>query len=104
MQWRDYRESDRHFIVESLQRLQDEMVATDPLRRARRSADFAESSAEHLLALVSENNGKIIVVEDNGTPVAFIGGWVRKQTELDLRIEVPALHGVIEDLFVSTFR
>lgn len=99
---REYRESDAEIIKKFIEKLQDFVVSTDPIKRIRRLPGFAEKAMKKVDEKIAENKGIIFVAEDEGKPVGYIFGFVcDSQSKKNLLEVVPTQVGQIEDLYVE---
>lgn len=98
---REYREEDKKFIPELMNRFQDYLVGIDPLKRLRRTPDYGEVYAADFLNRIEKHHGKMYVATDEGALVGLVGGILLEQTELDLIGTYPRKGGRIVELFVD---
>lgn len=99
---RQYRAEDRPAILPLMAELQEHIAKIDPLRRIKVSSDFdTEAYVDHLLSVLSRENGLLLIAEEAGILFGFIAGSVPVDTEEDLLDHYPAKEGKIHELVVS---
>ena len=98
---REYIEQDFQEIEEFMEKLQDYLVAIDPLRRLRRNAGYNRSYTEGFLRRVKDGNGMIFLAEVEGAAVGLIGGIIEQQSDEELLACVPSTIGEVIELIVD---
>lgn len=99
---RPYRAEDRPALLQLMDELQELIAAIDPLHRIKVSSDFnAGTYVDHLLAILTRDNGSLLVAEEDVALLGFIAGSVPEDTDEDLLDHYPAEEGKIHELVVS---
>jgi hypothetical protein len=58
---REYQQSDRNFIANSLEKMHDYLVKLDPIKRLRKEPGYTEHLTDDLFKNVTEKEGKFIL-------------------------------------------
>ncbi len=87
-------------LVECVERLQDFIVAIDPLKRNRRLPAYGKTYARNLIKKVGKNNGALFLAYDAEKIVGCIAGIIEKQQKDDFLGYVPSKAGRILDFIV----
>lgn len=99
---REYQNSDKSTLQTILEKLQDYVVATDPIQRIRRQSGFGLNALDNTLETYKTNHGKILFAENDGRVIGYCFGFVGdKQSEENLLEVIPTQLGIIEDVFVE---
>ena len=98
---REYRETDKNFLLEATDMLHEYVVALDPIKRLRKMPGYAENTVNDLLTTVAKQEGKIYVAEDGSKAIGFVAGFTMKQSKENLLSVVPSKLGVISDLYID---
>lgn len=99
---REFESNDEQLVLKFIEKLQDYVVATDPIKRIRNLPGLGELGLKNTLDRLKENQGKIYFAEADGNVVGYIHGFVHdKQSEEKLLEVVPSQVGQIEDLYIE---
>lgn len=99
---REYRFTDRNFLVQCMREMQEHVASIDPLKRSRRVHDFnPEKWVDHIMAKIECHTGVIFVAEVEGKDVGCIAGIIKQATEEDLLDMLPFKDGRIIELYVD---
>ncbi len=99
---REYRDNDQELFRRFIEKLQDFVVTTDPIKRIRKLLGFGEVALKRSLKNLKEKNGKIYFAVDNEKVIGYVFGFVLdKQTEDNLLEVEPTQVGQIDDLYVD---
>ena len=98
---RQYQPQDYKIVVEWMNKLQDYLVAIDPLHRMRRADSYGESYTGRLLTKVKNNQGIIYLAEADKAVIGLVAGEIITQTKEDLLESVPSKNGRILELIVE---
>lgn len=98
---REYKGSDRQFLVRSLEGLVDYLAQLDPIKRTRRLPAFGKSYTNILLGKLKRQNGVVFIAEVDGNSGGCIAGVIQKQPAEDLLHYLPSKTGEILELFVQ---
>ncbi|TSC83559.1 MAG: GNAT family acetyltransferase [Microgenomates group bacterium Gr01-1014_16] len=99
---REYLDSEKTLVQSFIEKLQDYVVATDPIKRIRNLPGLSELGLNNVLEKLDKNKGKIYFAQDEGKVVGYIFGFVcDKQSEEKLLEVVPSQVGQIEDVYVE---
>ena len=98
---REYKDSDRQFLVRSLEGLVDYLAQLDPIKRTRRLPAFGRNYTNMLLNKVKCQNGIVFIADVDGNAVGCIAGVVQKQSAEDLLHYFPSKTSEILELFVQ---
>ncbi len=101
VQIREYNDRDKKHIIDCVEKLHDHVVSLDPLKRLRKMPGYIDTEVTNTFRTVKEQNGKILIAEDDGKFVGFIVGFMTKQSDENLMSVVPTKLGVISDVYVS---
>ena len=63
---REYKDSDRQFLVRSLEGLVDYLAQLDPIKRTRRLPAFGRNYTNMLLNKVKRQNGIVFIADVDG--------------------------------------
>lgn len=100
--FREYQESDKELVRQFIEKLQDYVVATDPIKRVRRLPGLSELGLKKVLEKLEKNRGKVYFAHEGEKNVGYIFGFVcDKQSEEKLLEVVPSQVGQIEDVYVE---
>lgn len=98
---RDYKDCDRHGLIECIKGLTKHLIAINPFRIKRLSLNFFDGYLNKIVRDLKNNGNKIFVSEIEGVIVGYVFGIIRKQTKEDLQEFIRFKCGEIIDLYVS---
>jgi len=99
---REYQVSDKALVQVFIEKLQDYVVATDPIKRIRNLPGLSDLSLRNVLEKLEKNQGRVYFAQDGEKIVGYIFGFVcDKQSEEKLLEVVPSQVGQIEDVYVE---
>lgn len=99
---REYKESDRHELVDMNIELVDLMSTIDPHKRFRPRNEFdSEKDMDLLLKELETKEGKIFIVESDGRVGGYAIGIVDSFGERDVVTKYPTKQGYIDAFFVK---
>ncbi len=102
---REYKETDRETLKDCMEKLQDYIVSSDPLKRVRRAPEFGEEYTKWLLGVIQEQNGVIFLAEKNGKIIGCCAGMLPSESPAEQAGGIPAKHGRVQELYVDeTYR
>lgn len=97
----EYNPLDKAIVIKFMERLQDYLVALDPMRRLKRESDYGKKYTELLLSKVLRNNGRIFIAKYGEEPAGLIAGIIEKQSKEDLIAAGQSKTARIVELFVD---
>jgi GNAT superfamily N-acetyltransferase len=79
---------------------QDELVAMDPHRRVIRGPGYGKHFVQRMLDDASENEGQVLIAEDDGRIVGFAAGAVRTRDQTEASSVIDYRNGEVTELYV----
>src|SRR3989344_9501815 len=98
---REYKDSDREVLVDCMERLQDYVIAVDPLRLVSRAPEFGELYTAWLLGIMKEQDGIIYFAEKEGRVIGCGAGMLPPQSLSEQAGGVPSKNGRVQELYVD---
>lgn len=100
--FREYAESDFAVLVSCMEKLNDSVAATDPLKRGRRLSGLGKRYTKKLIRKVNKKSGLILFACDRERVVGCIAGIIERQTQDNLLQCVPTRAGRVLELYVES--
>lgn len=101
MSIREYKTSDKKWLIELIEELHDYLIPLDPERRMRRQLEYGKNEIDSLVRDVAQKDGIIYVAEIDGRVVGFVAGTISSSKPDDLLGYLPAKRGRVQELFVD---
>ncbi len=99
---RQYRTSDRSFLVDCMNGMQRHIASIDALKRTRPVSKFnGERWVDLILKKIKKYKGVIFIAEVNEKPAGCVIGIIKESTKIDLIDLFPFKDGRIIELFVD---
>lgn len=98
---REYIIKDNEKLIAALYRFQGYLAELDPLKRVQCQSGFGEVYVDDLLKKISKNNGKILIVEEDGGVIGFASGYIEEISEQERLGYIPVISGYIPDIYLD---
>ena len=98
---REYEERDEKVVKTFLVELQDYLIEYDDQKLLKRFEEDGTQYLENLLSNIQKGNGKILIYEDEGTPIGFVAGYIEEVDKVDQLMSNIQKPGYVAELFVQ---